>query len=103
MTRLILSITLLPAIYSMPAAALELTDINVARVNGTSSAVPVSAPAPESGDKIIKACWIKAVEADACVYKCTDGEILRQPMQRPSPFEDRSYVSCPQLIFPFGK
>ena len=103
MTRLILAITLLLAAYAVPAAALELTDINAARINGTSSAAPVSAPAPESGDKKIKACWIKAVEAATCVYKCTDGEILRQPMQRPSPFEDQSYASCPQLIFPFGK
>ncbi|HNW44720.1 MAG TPA: hypothetical protein PKI19_09465 [Elusimicrobiales bacterium] len=52
-------------------------------------------------EKKLKVCWIKGIKEDTCIYKCNDKQILEQPMQRPSPFNDSIIpLPCPQLIFP---
>lgn len=49
----------------------------------------------------IKACWLKGMEKDVCVYKCNDGSAYTRPMQRPLPWSDTPVMPCPQLVFPF--
>jgi hypothetical protein len=54
-----------------------------------------------SVDKKMKVCWFKTMEKDNCVYKCKDGSVHTQPMQRPNPWDDQPVIPCPQLVFPF--
>lgn len=49
-----------------------------------------------------KVCWLKAVDKDDCVYKCSDKTEHRQPAQAPDPLHpDQPVLACPQLVFPF--
>ena len=63
---------------AVPAFAQELTDITPAQVSQAEAVLPASRPYPGE-DKKIKICWIKSVENNACVYKCSDGETFSQP------------------------
>lgn len=60
-----------------------------------------SREADTKGGERIKACWLKSMEKDVCVYKCKDGSTYTQPMQRPLPWNDTPVLPCPQLVFPF--
>lgn len=85
-----------------PAGAQELTDITPAMVRESAVTLPSARPVPVApeADKKLRVCWIKAVENDACVYKCNDGSSLREPLT----FSPGSpYATCPQLVFPLGK
>lgn len=49
-----------------------------------------------------KVCWLKGVEKDECVYKCSDKTEHRQSVAVPDPMHpDQPVLACPQLVFPF--
>ncbi|MBI4350333.1 MAG: hypothetical protein HY550_02735 [Elusimicrobia bacterium] len=60
-----------------------------------------SAGDDRSAEEKIKACRLTGYEKDLCVYKCNDGSVLKQPMQRPDPWEQWPVILCPQFVFPF--
>ncbi|MCG2726337.1 MAG: hypothetical protein L6420_08830 [Elusimicrobia bacterium] len=57
----------------------------------------------KSGNKFIKACVLKEIKDNSCVYKCAGGNTYTRTMERPLPnFENEpSNVICPQIVFPF--
>jgi len=56
----------------------------------------------KSGDKFIKACFLKKIEKDTCVYKCSGGTTYVLPIERPFPnFDNEPSIVCPQIVFPF--
>lgn len=68
---------------------------------------PKQTPAPEhggfsaqamNGDLVAKACWIRGVENNQCVYRCRDGSTHRTPLPE-SP--DGQFRGCPQVVIPF--
>lgn len=63
--------------------------------------VRIAKAAETAADKKIKSCWLKDMEKDTCIYKCSDGSAHTQPIQRPSPWSDQPVIACPQLVFPF--
>ncbi|HOI42232.1 MAG TPA: hypothetical protein PK523_04740 [Elusimicrobiales bacterium] len=54
-----------------------------------------------SEEKGLRGCFFKTLRNDTCVYRCVGGASYEQPMQRPSPWDDRPVVPCPQIVFPF--
>ncbi len=60
-----------------------------------------SAGENSSAEERIKACRLTGYGKDLCVYKCNDGAVLKQPMQRPDPWEQGPVILCPQFVFPF--
>ncbi|MCK4935924.1 MAG: hypothetical protein KAR84_03660 [Elusimicrobiales bacterium] len=57
----------------------------------------------KSKSKFVKACFIKEIKDNNCVYKCTGGSTYTTPIERPLPnFDyDKSSIVCPQVVFPF--
>lgn len=50
----------------------------------------------------LKTCWLRTIEGDQCVYKCSDKTEHRQAVMTPDPMHpDEPVVACPQLVFPF--
>lgn len=82
----------------------ELKDIGLQTIQQSEMRVPETVPSLDDSGSRLKACWLKEIKRDICVYKCSGGSTLEQPMQRPDPFSyDTPYIPCPQLVFPFGK
>jgi hypothetical protein len=46
-------------------------------------------------------CRLTGVEGHDCLYRCSNGQTLRQPMQEGDPFGDRPVIACPQIVIPF--
>ncbi|MEA3307767.1 MAG: hypothetical protein U9Q34_08285 [Elusimicrobiota bacterium] len=57
----------------------------------------------KSSDKGIKACFIKEIKDNNCIYKCIGGSTYSTPIERPLPnFDyDKPSIVCPQIVFPF--
>lgn len=52
----------------------------------------------------LKLCLFRRIEKDQCVYKCTDGGFLREPVREPDPFDrDGTTIPCPQILIPLDK
>ncbi|MFA6319192.1 MAG: hypothetical protein WC943_17400 [Elusimicrobiota bacterium] len=62
-----------------------------------------SIPTPsEAAAQALKTCWLRTIEADQCVYTCSDKTEHRQRVMSPDPLHPEEPVAaCPQLVFPF--
>ncbi|MBI5209943.1 MAG: hypothetical protein HY927_08225 [Elusimicrobia bacterium] len=50
----------------------------------------------------LKVCWLKTIDKNDCVYKCSDKTEHRQPAASQDPAHPgQPVLACPQLVFPF--